>query len=186
MKDYKKFRWFFTSSGKLVVGGKSADSNDDLLRNFKRKGSERIVMHTSHPGSPFCVIDCDVDEVSRKDLRECARFCGSFSRAWKMGLKETKVHIFRLSQVSKTRGMKAGTWGVKGKVKHVRVPLELFLIKQEEVYRAVPAGIDDGIRVIPGKVDKEKMIDKLKIALKDKNVSKDELMGALPAGGLSI
>ena len=29
--DYKKFRWFFTSSGLLVVGGKSAEQNEAVV-----------------------------------------------------------------------------------------------------------------------------------------------------------
>jgi hypothetical protein len=186
MKNYRKFKWFFTSSGKLVVGGKSAESNDDLLREFKKLRNERIVMHTSHPGSPFCIIDCETSDVSRTDLSECARFCGSFSRAWKLGLRKTEVHIFLLSQISKMKGMKAGTWSVKGKVKNVKVPLELFLVKQEVVYRGVPFSVSDGVRVIPGKIDKVKMFDKLKEALHDSKVSRDELMAALPAGGIRI
>ena len=33
-RDYKNFRWFFTSDNKLVVGGKSEDQNELVLRNF--------------------------------------------------------------------------------------------------------------------------------------------------------
>ena len=30
--NYKKYRWFVTSSDKLVVGGKSAEQNEELVK----------------------------------------------------------------------------------------------------------------------------------------------------------
>lgn len=35
-QDYLKYRWFFNSSGKLVVGGKNAAQNDELLSRIKK------------------------------------------------------------------------------------------------------------------------------------------------------
>jgi hypothetical protein len=186
MKGYKKYKWFYTSSGKLVLGGKNAEQNDELLNKMKKLGKERIVMHTSHPGSPFCVIISDVVKVSKNDLAECAIFTGCFSRAWKLGRKSTRVHMFMLSQVNKEKGMKTGTWGVKERVRNVKVNMELFLIKQKRVYRAVPFSVKGGIRVCPGRVDKTKMVDKLRGALGDEKAKADELLSALPAGGVRI
>ena len=44
-KDYKKYRWFITSSNKLVVGGKSAEQNEFLIRHFVDQKCKYIVMH---------------------------------------------------------------------------------------------------------------------------------------------
>ena len=35
--------------------GKNADSNDELVNNFR--GKENLILHTVKPGSPFCVIE---------------------------------------------------------------------------------------------------------------------------------
>jgi len=181
--EYKKYRWFYTSSDKLVVGGKNASQNDELLKRLKEYGKKYWVMHTSHPGSPFCAIISE--KTSKKDLEECAIFTGCFSKAWKMRKRKTEVDIFKLSQISKKDGMKIGTWGVKGKIKTIEVNLKLVLVKQKGIYRAVPEKTSNkGLKISPGKIDKKDMLIKLAVELGE--VDKDELMSALPAGGIKI
>ncbi len=106
--DYKRYKWFYTKSGKLVVGGKSAEQNDSLLTELKATKKDMIVMHTKSPGSPFCVIIAPIDAVSEKDIEECAIFTGCFSRAWKERHKNATVDVFRLSQLFKSGLMKTG------------------------------------------------------------------------------
>ena len=43
--NYQKYKWFFTSSGKLVVGGKSSEQNDELLRKLNASNKDFIVMN---------------------------------------------------------------------------------------------------------------------------------------------
>ena len=47
------FRKFITSSGKLVLGGKSAENNEQLI---KQAEAGEVVLHTKAPGSPFVNI----------------------------------------------------------------------------------------------------------------------------------
>ena len=188
--EYKKYRWFFTKSDKLVIGGKSAEQNDELLKKLKIKGEERIIMHTREPGSPFSVIIEDIDKISEEDKNEAAIFTGCFSRAWKLMKKKAEVDIFRLSQLYKNKEMKTGTWGLREKAKRVDVLLELFLTKQKLKIRAVPkisikSEKDILAKVIPGKIDKEEMLAKLQTELPFPT-EKEELLSALPAGGLRI
>jgi len=189
-KDYKKYKWFFTSSEKLVIGGKSADQNDELLNKLKKTKKEYYVMHTSAPGSPFCVVLADIKEVGLRDLEEAAVFTGCFSRAWKGMKRKSDIHIFKLSQVSKGKNMKNGTWNIKGEVNKTSVELKLVLTKQNGIYRAVPlktASKDERLlTVCPGEDDKAKMVDKIIKKLRDKNIKKDEIIAALPAGGVEI
>ncbi len=190
MEDYRKFKWFYTSSGKLVVGGKSAAQNDELMKRVKQSGDNRVVMHTSDPGSPFSVIVSDVKKVTQNDLEECAVFTGCFSRAWKEGKKSTQVDMFYSDQVEKRKGMKTGTWGVNGKVKKFKVTLELVLTRQDDVLRAVPEKSVKKkhilLKIAPGKIDKRQMIVKLSMELGDDNINEQELIAALPAGGIRI
>lgn len=189
-KDYKKYKWFFTSSGKLVIGGKSAKQNDSLLKKLKEKKTDYIVMHTSSPGSPFSVILTQIKNVSPSDIEECAIFTGSFSRAWRERKKSTIVDIFKLSQLTKEKSMKTGTWGVLGSVRHKKVNLKLVLIKQKDLLRAVPEKTEKNkkkifLKISPGTIDKKDMIPKLQLEFGD-SFTQEEILSALPAGGISI
>lgn len=188
MIDYKKYKWFFTKSGKLVVGGKSGESNDSLLTELKAMGKEIVVMHTKEPGSPFCAIIAPINAVTKQDILECATFTGCFSKAWKAGKKTTTVHMFHLSQLSKDKTMKEGTWGVKGKVKNISVKLELALTKQNNTLRAVPRdAIEENEKIIfliPGSIDKTELVKSRIPEIKDLN--KEQLLSALPSGGIKF
>lgn len=189
-KEYKKFKWFYTSSEKLVIAGKSASQNDELLHSLKNLNTEYIIMHTSEPGSPFSVILSDIKKVSKEDIAETAIFTGCFSRAWRSGKKETQVDIFKTSQIYKKTGMKTGTWGVLTRIERKNVSLKLALTKQKGTLRAVPeisikSKKNILLNVVPGKTDKQLMLKELKEKLKNK-FSDEEILQALPAGGLSI
>ena len=189
MDEYLKYKWFFTASGKLVIGGKSAAQNDELIKYLKQDGEERLMMHTSSPGSPFTCIMAEPEKVSKQDRLECAIFTGSFSQAWKSGSKNAVIDIFRLSQLAKRTEMKTGTWGVNGYVEKLEVPLALVLTKQKGVLRAVPEQSADKksilIKLVPGTIDKNDLLPKLEIEL-GKVSHKEEVLAALPAGGIKL
>ncbi len=189
IKEYYKYRWFYTSAGTLVIGGKNARQNDELLSKMLSMKKKYYVMHTSHPGSPFSVIIKDIKKVKEEEIEECAIFTGCFSRAWREQRKKTRVDIFTTPQISKTSDMKDGMWRVAGKIKKTDVELKLALVKQKGVLRAVPIGKvkkkNTLIKIYPGSVDKEQMAVKFGVALGDK-FTHVELMAALPAGGVKI
>lgn len=190
MKEYKKYRWFYTSSGKLVLGGKNAEQNEILLKKLKSLPQDRIVMHTAQPGSPFSIILEEIDKIKEKDLMECAIFTASFSRAWKEGKKEAIVDFFKLSQLYKSKIMKTGTWGVRKKIERMTVPLKLALTKQDNMIRAVPeitvkSREEKLLTILPGKKEKTKIIPEIRRSIKIP-LSEEELLAALPAGGISI
>lgn len=189
MEDYQKYRWFFTSSGKLVIGGKSSKQNDELLKKLKGSGEELMVFHTTTPGSPFSLIIADIKKITEKEVQEVAQFTGCFSRQWREGKKKADVDVFSLSQVYKLRTMKIGTWGVKGKINRMKVNLELVLTTQKDKLRAVPEKTakkkDILLKIKPGKTDKREMLIKLHTLLPDK-FTQEEILQALPAGGVSV
>lgn len=188
--DYKKYKWFYTLSGKLVVAGKSSEQNDSLVKRIKSLNKEFFIMHTSSPGSPFSVILSDMEKVNKNDIEECAIFTACFSKAWKSGKNKTSVDIFNSNQLRKSIGMKSGTWCVMGIVKILIVPLLLVLTKQKEVLRAVPEKSvknkrDVLLKICPGKIQKEDFITKLAVEIGEK-FSQNEILSALPAGGIRI
>ena len=117
-----KFREFGTSSGKKVLGGKSAENNEVLIEQIK---PTEIVLHTKAPGSPF--VNIKASKPSKKDIKEAAIFCAKYSQAWKKPKikKDVEVHIFLGKEIYKGKGMKIGTFGVE---KHKKI-----VVKKSEI-----------------------------------------------------
>jgi len=187
--NYKKYRWFKTSTKKIVIGGKSASQNDDLLKSLKRKAqSDYTIMHTASPGSPFSVILSDLFSTE-EDIKETAIFTACFSRLWKKQARKAEIHIFKLSQLSKSKKLKEGTWSVKSPIKKILVPLELALTVQEKALRAVPFSTLKNkkplLTIIPGTINKQQMLPKIALELGEK-FSQEEILQALPSGGVRI
>jgi predicted ribosome quality control (RQC) complex YloA/Tae2 family protein len=103
------FREFTTSSGKKVICGKSAEQNEELVKQFIGKGNK--IFHTEKPGSPFCIIE-DL-KASKKDIEETAVFCASKSQDWRDNKNDVNIHIFTGKDTYKRKGMKAGMFGVR-------------------------------------------------------------------------
>ena len=150
-ENYKRYKWFFTSSNKLVIGGKSAEQNDSLISLLKSQEKDFIVMHTSSPGSPFSVIVSYIENVIKSDIKECAVFTACFSQSWKKGKKKESVDIFRLSQLTKKHGMKTGLWLVLGEIERVSVDLSLVLTAVLAVLVILIIGLGIAFRVVKGK-----------------------------------
>lgn len=186
MKDFEKYRWFITSSGKLVIAGKNAEQNEEIVRNNAKE--DAVIMHTSSPGSPFSIIK----KPNRKDLEETAIFTACFSHDWKKLKKgrSSEVHVFLGSQVLKDKNMKIGTFGIVGKPEKRKVEMKLTLTIQKGKIRAVPeSAAKEKIAVIlRGNLTKEKAAEKLLEILKTKayKFTKEEVMAAIPSGNMLI
>jgi len=188
-KSYKNYRWFFTSNNVLVVGGKSDEQNEQALKHFLKPNY--TIMHTSKPGSPFMIIQSD--KPTKKDLEETAIFCACFSKQWKTVKPSSKIDIdiFKGEQIYKSKLMKKGTFGIKGKKETTKVKPELVLIFQKGKLRAVPKNSYEKIlaEIKPGKLSKEQATEKIAKKIKDKfhlPVVKDEIMQAIPSGKLGV
>lgn len=186
-REYLKYRWFFTSSGKLVVGGKSAEQNEDIMKKRIDNRENFVVMHTSSPGSPFTLIK----NPSKQDLEEMATFTACFSQQWKRDNTMAEVDVFTTEQINKNDKMKTGTFGVTGKIERKKVKLELALDFQKGKLRAVPKNVvkKPFIILVPGKFDKEEATQLLIKIIKDKFhyiMAKEEVMAAIPSKDIEI
>jgi hypothetical protein len=186
-KDYKNYRWFFTSNNVLVVGGKSDEQNELVLKHFLKP--QYTIMHTSAPGSPFMVIQSD--KPTKEDIKETAIFTGCFSKQWKAGKKQIEIDIFKGEQIYKLNTMKLGTFGVKNKKETMKVKPELMLIIQKGKFKAVPNPNGDSklAKITPGKLSKEDAAEMLAKIVRDKfhlPAHKDEIMQAIPSDKLNI
>ncbi|MFC6724281.1 ribosome rescue protein RqcH [Halobium palmae] len=140
---YERFRWFETSDGFLVIGGRNADQNEEIVKKYL--GKHDLFFHTQSHGGPVTVVkatgpseaarDVDIPERSRE---EAAQFAVSYSSVWKDGRHADDAYLVDASQVSKTP--ESGEYLEKGG----------FAIRGDrEYYRDVACEIAVGIRCEP-------------------------------------
>ena len=142
---YDRFRWFVSSDGFLIVGGRDADTNEELFKKYMEKRD--LVFHTQTPGAPLTIIKSLGKEIPKSTLQEAAQFAVSYSSLWKAGHFSGDCYSIQPEQVTKTP--ESGEYLKKG----------AFVIRGERTYyRNVPLGIAIGLelkgetRVIGGPV----------------------------------
>lgn len=118
-----KYRKIKLKSGTEILLGKDAESNDELVKEFK--GKENIILHTVASGSGFCVIE--KLNPTQEDVKDSAVFCARYSQDWRDNKKDVCVHVFNGRQVKKPFLAKKGTWKITGKAKVIKVKKEDIL-----------------------------------------------------------
>ena len=116
MADKIKLRKLITKSEKELLIGKDAQTNEELVKKFR--GKENIILHTSKPGSPFCIIN-DLSST-KEDIKEAAVVCAKYSQDWRDNKRSVVIHVFDGKNVFKRKGMAVGTFGVK-KFREIKV-----------------------------------------------------------------
>ncbi len=101
------FRTYILSTGRKIVGGRSAENNDELVKSSKRNDT---IFHTKEPGSPFVNAG---ENPSKKELKEAAIFCAKYSQIWRDRKADVIINVFKRSDMKKGIFMKTGTWKVK-------------------------------------------------------------------------
>jgi len=96
---FEKFRWFVSSQGSLVVGGKDAVTNEVLIKRHTE--SSDVVFHADIVGAPFVVIKTEGKTPTQHSLAEASEFAGAFSRAWREGFASVDVYWVKPEQLSK-------------------------------------------------------------------------------------
>ncbi len=114
---YERYRWFITTDGLLVIGGRDASSNSALIR--KHLTEHDIVFHAEVHGSPFFIIKnaaasfaATQEGTINSSLHQVAQATISFSRAWKDGLSSADSYWVMPEQVKK--GAPTGQFLPKG------------------------------------------------------------------------
>lgn len=98
---YERFRWSYTTSGVLLIGGRDAGTNEVIIK--KHLEDRDIVFHTELPSSPFVLLKPEAhQQLTNTDKEEAAQFCAVYSRLWKAGAAVGDVFWVFPGQVSKT------------------------------------------------------------------------------------
>jgi len=195
---FENYRWFISSDGNIVIGGKDARSNEKIVRKYLREND--IYVHADVHGAPSCIIKAhDLDgkplKISEGTIKEACQFAVSYSKAWGQFTVCDAYWVYPW-QVSKSSeaGMylPLGAFMIRGKRNYERCALEIAVglvkIKGEiKIMGGPPSAVkkmaEKWIVFIPGKEDANKVAKNL---AKIFDVSIEELQKVLPPGELSI
>ncbi len=106
---YERFRWFLTSEGFLVIGGRNAKMNEEIVSKYMEKGD--LFFHTQVPGAPVTVLKRGIEAGDESKL-EAAVFAATYSSLWKDGKYSGEVYYVTPDQVK--RSAKPGEYLPKG------------------------------------------------------------------------
>ncbi|MEI7961703.1 MAG: NFACT RNA binding domain-containing protein [archaeon] len=105
-KWFMHFRWFFTSDNLLVIGGRDAKNNEEVVKNRMKKND--VYFHAEVFGAPHCVI-CAPESLKEKEfvapessMSEAAQFAVTFSKAWEEVRPIADAYSVKPAQVSKS------------------------------------------------------------------------------------
>ncbi len=212
LRWYERFRWFYTSGGFLVIGGRDAQTNAEIVSKYLDESD--LFFHADIPGGSAVVLKLGGRDPDEESVRQAATAAGVFSRAWREGLTSVDVYYVRGSQVSKHAPsglyLPRGGFYITGKRNYLRVKLEICVGFQETPdgikLTAAPPGAPllHSVCLKPGSTGKEEAAKVLKNVLESwlrenikirgdseppaepVEVSVDDIVRALPPGKVKI
>ena len=190
---YEKFRWFFSSEGFLVIGGRDATTNEIVVK--KHADKHDFIFHTDMAGSPFFIVKTEGRKPGQQTLQEAANATAIYSRAWKKGLVSNEVFYVTPEQVSKTANpgeyMGKGAFMIRGKTTYLNPDMR-FAIGCDEKEQKIIAGPKSAIQqktknwieVVQGEEKVSDLAKKIKHHLKAGDL--DTIIAMLPSGGCAL
>jgi predicted ribosome quality control (RQC) complex YloA/Tae2 family protein len=128
---YHRFRWFITSDGIVVLSGRDASQNEELVKKYMAGGD--LFVHADVHGASVVIVK---GKTERMD--EVAQFAASYSGAWRSGHASADVYSALPTQVSKTP--ESGEFVTRGS----------FIVRGERTYyRNVPLATGIGLMLDP-------------------------------------
>jgi len=195
---FEKYRWFISSSGNIIIGGKDAKTNELVVKKYLKEGDRYA--HADIQGAPSIVIKSkDVNDepisISNETLEEACIFATSFSKAWKQ-FAEAQAYWVSPEQVSKTAQsgefVPKGAFIIRGKRNYYRCKLEVVVGEVEiNGIKKIMCGPVNAVKkhskkyivINPGDIKKNDMARKLSKVF---DVNIDVIDRVLPPGGATI
>jgi predicted ribosome quality control (RQC) complex YloA/Tae2 family protein len=187
---FEKFRWFISSEGFLVIGGRDATTNEIIIK--KHTDNEDIVFHTDMAGSPFFVVKTEGKKPGQETLQEAADATFSFSRAGKSDLTTSPVFYVLPEQVSKTPNpgeyLPKGAFVIRGKTSYVNNRFNVAIglydgAPMSGPIESISKNCGKFVAIVPGS---KKPSDIAKMVRKLIGGELDEIIRSLPSGSLDI
>jgi len=143
---FEYYRWFISSEGFLVIAGKNATQNENIIK--KRMEPTDLVFHSDIHGAAFVIIKSEGKTITQATMREASEFAAAHSKAWAKGLGRVDVYAMKPEQISKTpdsgQSLAKGAFVVRGEKAWFKdVPVKLCIgvwINRQEGWAKVVAG----------------------------------------------
>ena len=198
LKWYEKLRWFVSSDGHLVIGGRDANSNESVVKKYLEPND--IYLHADIHGASSTAIKLNGDDVNDNLLKESGEFAASFSSAWSMGFTSQDVFWVHPDQVTKTpesgEFLAKGSFVIRGHrnyIRGARVKLAIGIVDYEG--KRIMAGpieslekhCDNYVVIKPGFTKKEAIAKKIIHKInEDDLLTLDDIIRVLPSGKCDI
>ncbi len=191
---FEAYRWTISSEGFLILGGRDARTNDQLVKKHLKEGDRYA--HADVHGAPSTVIK-DGARASDVTLREACEFALAYSKAWSAGLASGSAYWVLPEQVSKQAEsgefLPRGAFVIRGKRNYFHdLPVRIAVGEVEvEGHRKIMAGPVTAVAarsaryvvLAPGTGDREAITKKLASIL---GVPIEEIARAMPPGSVEI
>ena len=195
---FERFRWFISSDGNIVVGGKDVKTNELVVKKYLKEGDRYA--HADIQGAPSIIVKSNGINneplgISKETLVEACIFAASYSKAWKQ-FAEAQSYWVLPEQVSKTAQtgefVPRGAFIIRGKRNYQRCKLEIAIgeitIDDEKKIMTGPISsvkkrTDKYVVLEPGAIKKSEISKKLAKAF---NVNVDKIDRILPSGGVTV
>lgn len=198
LKWYEKLRWFLSSDGTLVVGGRDANTNESVVKKYLDNND--IYLHADIHGASSIVVKLEGKEINDNLLQESASFAASFSSAWSKGFSTQDVYWVHPDQVSKTpepgEFVAKGSFIIRGNRNYVRgakVQIAIGIVDYEGKrimagpVEALEAHCENFVVLKPGYTKKEAIAKKILHKInEDQLLNVDDIVRVLPAGKCDI
>ncbi len=196
---FEKFRWFLSSEGFLVLGGKDASTNEMLIK--KHMSENDLYCHADVYGAPHVVIK-DGRKAGEKTIFEACQFAVSMSKAWSRGVYSEDAYWTYPEQVTKKTPsgeyLGKGAFMVYGKRNWFHgLPLKLAvgIVSYEgddfvvcAPVDAIKAHANRYIVIRPGGLKKSELVKRIKHIFEKwgYRVREEDIMAVLPPGNGEI
>lgn len=191
---FEAYRWTLSSEGHLILGGRDARTNDQLVKKHLKAGDRYA--HADVHGAPSTVIK-DGAKASEATLREACEFALAYSKAWSAGLASGSAYWVLPEQVSKHAEsgeyLPRGAFVIRGKRNYLPdLPLRIAIGEVDvEGHRKVMGGPVSAVAshatryvvLAPGREDREAVTKRLAAAFA---VPIEEIARTMPPGGVQI
>ncbi|OGD48145.1 hypothetical protein A3K69_04855 [Candidatus Bathyarchaeota archaeon RBG_16_57_9] len=191
---FERFRWFISSEGAIVLGGKDAKSNDMLVKKHLVPGDRYA--HADVHGAPSVVVKMR-EGATEATLHEACEFAVATSRAWNANIGSAAGYWVLPEQVSKTpesgEYLAKGAFVIRGRRNYsdkLEIKLGLGEIEHEG-NRKIMCGPEKAVRahsqrfviIRPGREDKNVFAKKVAEAFQ---VPIEEIQSILPPGDIEV
>lgn len=191
---FERFRWFVSSEGAIVLGGKDAKGNDLLVKKHLDAGDRYA--HADVHGAPSVVVKMR-EGITEQTLHEACEFAVATSRAWSAKIGSAAGYWVLPEQVSKTpqsgEYLAKGAFVIRGK-RNYSDKLEIKLGVGEiefEGNRKIMCGPERAIKacskkfviIRPGEKNKDAVAKQLSDVFE---VPIEEIQSVMPPGDVEI